>query len=593
MYRQTNNNPCKNSIKCAFGMFAVSSVCLLVISPGDNGLSEFDCYNVKITILKCDIKASVQTCHILFSAGSRYRLSDCQIINHFPNHYELTRKDALARNIRRYRKDLEKAQNIFAVKYQDGRYVYLDFMPDTFILPADYTLFVEEFRKNPMCKWIMKPCGRSRGVGIFLVDRLSQIRNWRDVHHPLNSFDSYVISKYIENPLLIGGKKFDLRLYVLVTSFVPLKVYLFKHGFCRFCTEKYDTSVHQLDNMFIHLTNVSIQKQGREYNKQHGGKWNTQNLRLYLEGVLGWSETKLLFDRITWLIVHSLKAAAQQITNDRHCFECYGYDIIIDNSYKPWLIEVNAAPSLTSTTTNDRILKRKLINQILDIVLPPSGMPDIRWPKLPARKLLIDFELLLDDEILMMQTCVAEARRTVHNSISKYRNKNKSLVKNQRCHNWIFNSSNSTNRYTRPLSSTSIHSRNRTSYLVTQRHCRHQHRQSYRHHLHHRRHRHTHHHSKHSMDVRDSTSKEDDLKDSSKRTEGNRSVNFKGEYKTKGIVPSLNEFMNENDEQSGDRNEVVSSYSNDSFEEYFEDVDNDSCSDVYVSSNGDNNNDDI
>jgi tubulin polyglutamylase TTLL1 len=71
-----------------------------------------------------------------------------------------------------------------------------------------------------------------------------------------------VISRYIDDPLLIGGKKFDLRLYVLVTSYRPLKVYLYKHGFCRFCTLKYDTSVEELDNMFVHLTNVAIQKQG-------------------------------------------------------------------------------------------------------------------------------------------------------------------------------------------------------------------------------------------------------------------------------------------------------------------------------------------
>jgi len=72
-----------------------------------------------------------------------------------------------------------------------------------------------------------------------------------------HSFD-----RYIDNPLLIGSKKFDLRLYVLITSFRPLKAYLFKLGFCRFCTVKYDTSVQELDNMYVHLTNVSVQKHG-------------------------------------------------------------------------------------------------------------------------------------------------------------------------------------------------------------------------------------------------------------------------------------------------------------------------------------------
>ena len=74
--------------------------------------------------------------------------------------------------------------------------------------------------------------------------------------------ESYVISKYIESPLLIGGKKFDLRLYVLVTSFRPIRAYLFRRGFCRFCSAKYDRSTHQMDNMLVHLTNVAIQKQG-------------------------------------------------------------------------------------------------------------------------------------------------------------------------------------------------------------------------------------------------------------------------------------------------------------------------------------------
>ena len=53
------------------------------------------------------------------------------------------------------------------------------------------------------------------------------------------------------------------------------------------------------------------------------------------------------------------------MVSDRHCYECYGYDIIVDNDLKPWLIEVNASPSLSSTTVADRIMKYRLINDII------------------------------------------------------------------------------------------------------------------------------------------------------------------------------------------------------------------------------------
>ena len=70
--------------------------------------------------------------------------------------------------------------------------------------------------------------------------------------------DSYIIQRYIDNPLLIGGKKFDFRIYVLVTSFRPLKAWIFNLGFARFCTENYSSDVAEIDNMFVHLTNVAI-----------------------------------------------------------------------------------------------------------------------------------------------------------------------------------------------------------------------------------------------------------------------------------------------------------------------------------------------
>uniref|UniRef100_A0AAV2IZM5 Malonyl-CoA-acyl carrier protein transacylase, mitochondrial n=1 Tax=Knipowitschia caucasica TaxID=637954 RepID=A0AAV2IZM5_KNICA len=347
---------------------------------------------------------SIQTIRNVFSVDTGYRLSDDQMVNHFPNHYELTRKDLMIKNIKRYRKDLEKEGSPLAEKDDNGKYIYLDFVPVTFMLPADYNLFVEEFRKNPSSTWIMKPCGKAQGKGIFLINKLSQIKKWsRDSRTSTfvaasSGKEAYVISVYIDNPLLIGGKKFDLRLYVLVTTYRPLKCYMYKLGFCRFCTVKYTPSTSELDNMFVHLTNVAIQKHGDDYNHVHGGKWTVSNLRLYLESTRGKEVTNRLFDQIHWIVVQSLKAVAPVMNNDKHCFECYGYDIIIDDKLKPWLIEVNASPSLTSSTANDRILKYNLINDTLNIVTPNGDMPDCRWNRSPPRDAMGNYQVLYDEE---------------------------------------------------------------------------------------------------------------------------------------------------------------------------------------------------
>ncbi|XP_067907360.1 polyglutamylase complex subunit TTLL1-like isoform X2 [Heterodontus francisci] len=347
---------------------------------------------------------SVQTIRNAFSVENGHRLSDDQIVNHFPNHYELTRKDLMIKNIKRYRKELEKEGGPLAEKDENGKYVHLDFVPVTFMLPADYNMFVEEFRRNPSSTWIMKPCGKAQGKGIFLINKLSQIKKWsRDNKAPnfvtTPCKETYVISLYIDSPLLIGGKKFDLRFYVLVTSIRPLKCYVYKLGFCRFCTVKYTPNTNELDNMFVHLTNVAIQKHGDDYNPIHGGKWTVANLQLYLESTRGKKVTDKLFDEIHWMIVQSLKAVSPVMINDKHCFECYGYDIIIDSKLKPWLIEVNASPSLASSTANDRIMKYNLINDTLNIVVPNGDIPDCKLSKNPSKEALGNYVILCDEEL--------------------------------------------------------------------------------------------------------------------------------------------------------------------------------------------------
>lgn len=304
--------------------------------------------------------ASVHTVKQIFNPENGYRLNDNQVISHFPNHYELTRKDMMVKNIKRYFKDLQK----------DGVKNVIDYVPTTYLLPADYSLFVEEFRRNPHSMWIMKPTSKARGIGIFLVNKLAQIKKWansRTISGPQSQ--NYIISRYIDNPLLIGGKKFDLRLYALVTSYRPLRVYIHNDGFARFTNARYNNDVTDLDNMFVHLTNVAIQKHGEDYNEKHGNKWDTRNLKLYMEATVGHERTKRLFNEIEHIIVSSLKAVQNVIINDKHCFECYGYDVIIDDNLKPWLVEVNASPSLGATTHSDRIMKHGLINDTLSVVI--------------------------------------------------------------------------------------------------------------------------------------------------------------------------------------------------------------------------------
>ncbi|RLN26812.1 hypothetical protein BBJ28_00004350 [Nothophytophthora sp. Chile5] len=225
-----------------------------------------------------------------------------------------------------------------------------DFFPVTYILPGEYAIFVEEFKRNQGI-WIMKPIGKY-GKGIFLFTKLSQISDWRTDFRwrPENQqVETYVVQRYISNPYLVGGKKFDLRLYALVPSFFPLEIYLFRGGFARFTNSRYSNNPSDIANSFIHLTNVAVQKTSENYNK----KWDLRNLKLFMMSKHGPERINQLFHEIELKI----------IMNDKHCFELYGYDVMIDENLKPWLLEVNASPSLKCGMLNDMLDIIDLENQ--------------------------------------------------------------------------------------------------------------------------------------------------------------------------------------------------------------------------------------
>ncbi|XP_021272147.1 probable tubulin polyglutamylase TTLL9 isoform X3 [Numida meleagris] len=284
---------------------------------------------------------------------------------HFRNHYELSRKNYLVKNLKRFRKQLERE----AGKLEAAR---CDFFPKTFELPSEYHLFVEEFRKKPGTTWIMKPVGRSQGKGIFLFRKLKDIFDWKADGGRTNEqkdetqIETYVAQRYIENPYLIGGRKFDLRVYILVTSFIPLNAWLYRDGFARFSSMRF--TLNSIDDHYVHLTNVAVQKTAPDYDPEKGCKWMIQQLRQYLTAKHGTGSVEVLFADMDNIFIKSLQSVQKVIISDKHCFELYGYDILIDQDLKPWLLEVNASPSLVASSQEDYELKCHLLEDTLHIV---------------------------------------------------------------------------------------------------------------------------------------------------------------------------------------------------------------------------------
>ena len=291
-------------------------------------------------------------------------LSPGQKVNHFRSHYELTRKDNLAKHIRSARKD--------AIRSSDQSLAQaLDVVPTTFMLPTEYPLFCRHFKESSSNSvWIMKPIGRSQGKGIFLINKIGQVADWMKQYRSAKllqeNIDPYVCQRYISDPFLIGGRKFDLRIYVLVTSYRPLTAWLYRSGFCRFAFEKFDGN--SLADLKMHLTNVAIQKTAKGYSAEDGGgKWGLDQLRIYLQGFENGSPGST-FKAIENLIETTFLSIAPHMRPSTNSFELYGLDIVLDSKLKPWLLEVNASPSLTASTESDYFMKFDLLDDVLTVV---------------------------------------------------------------------------------------------------------------------------------------------------------------------------------------------------------------------------------
>ncbi|XP_060058232.1 tubulin polyglutamylase TTLL7 isoform X5 [Erinaceus europaeus] len=252
------------------------------------------------------------------------------------------------------------------------------FIPRTWIFPAEYTQFqnyVKELKKKRKQKtFIVKPANGAMGHGISLI------RNG----DKLPSQDHLIVQEYIEKPFLMEGYKFDLRIYILVTSCDPLKIFLYHDGLVRMGTEKYiPPNESNLTQLYMHLTNYSVNKHnehfGRDETEDKGSKrsikWFTEFLQANEHDVSKfWSDISELV--VKTLIVaepHVLHAyrmcrPGQPPGSESVCFEVLGFDILLDRKLKPWLLEINRAPSFGTDQKIDYDVKRGVLLNALKLL---------------------------------------------------------------------------------------------------------------------------------------------------------------------------------------------------------------------------------
>ena len=138
-------------------------------------------------------------------------LNEMVKINQFPAMHELGRKDNLFKNFADMKKKFGKNE--------------FNFMPLTFMLPADKKKIKRYMDKHPDQFWIVKPPNLFCGMGIRVINKFHEIPDKKT---------QLCVQSYIKNPYLINNLKFDLRIYVLVTSVDPLRVYIYKEGLTRY-----------------------------------------------------------------------------------------------------------------------------------------------------------------------------------------------------------------------------------------------------------------------------------------------------------------------------------------------------------------------
>ncbi|MBB3189529.1 PqqD family peptide modification chaperone [Halomonas cerina] len=294
------------------------------------------------------------------------RVSPTRRLNHFPGNAALTVKSRLHDSLSTLR---ERIQESHGLDHELGQ--RLAFFPRAYVMPGDYHELQEAALANPDQRWILKPTNASKGKGVRVLRDVAEAPLARD----------WLVQEYLTNPHTIRGHKYVLRLYVLITSLEPLRVYLYRQGFAKLASEPWDPE--DADNPYSQLTNPDI----NALNSRAEVPVEFIDLDRYRQWLRDQGhDDDRLFARIHDLVALTTISAvdamrrrtAQAGADPRGCYELLGLDCLVDDTLRPWILECNLSPSLGICAAPDNggrteeAVKGELVRDLISLVDIPG-----------------------------------------------------------------------------------------------------------------------------------------------------------------------------------------------------------------------------
>ena len=243
-------------------------------------------------------------------------------------------------------------------------------MLETYIYPKDKEKIYNNFKDYKIISnnlWIIKQKEENTDTKAHFFKSLKNIPK------------EFVMSKYLTNPHLIDGKKYHLRLYVLISGIKPLRIYLYNEGFAHIAKQKFSLDEKNFDNKKVHLTNSIdnnkiISSFIKEKAKTNINKMNLFEYKNYLkkENIDYIPLREKLRDIIIKTVIsgheYLLTKLDEYNLNDRSFFNLFGYDFIVDSNYDPYLLKVSKRPDLIIMSKADKVINEKIFIDTLNII---------------------------------------------------------------------------------------------------------------------------------------------------------------------------------------------------------------------------------